>query len=310
MKPPATLGVVICTHQPDVGRLNRVLSALSAQTLSPAEWGLVVVDNASSPPLAVSSLHWDWHPRARLVREETLGLVWARRRGLAESGADVLVFVDDDNVLAPGYLAAAREIASDWPGLGVWGGEITGEFERPPAPELAPYLGLLALLPVPCDVWCNYRTARCLPRGAGLVVRRSVAENYFRKLDSDPLRQALGRHGASLASCEDSDLCFTAVELGLGLGLFRQLALTHLIPAPRLQLPYLLRLQEAMSYSWTLLNYLHAGAGSLPQRDWPQRLADYFRQLAQPALARKFTRAGRAGQQRAGRFLRQLARSP
>ena len=94
------LSVIICCHNPRRDYLERVLEALKAQTLSTDNWELLVVDNASES-LVSASHNISWHPNARHVREENLGLTRARLRGIAESSADLLIFVDDDNV--PGY---------------------------------------------------------------------------------------------------------------------------------------------------------------------------------------------------------------
>jgi hypothetical protein len=303
---PPRLSVIICAHNPDAGRLQRTLDALRAQTLPAADWELLLIDNASALPLA-GQLDLSWHPHARICTEERLGLTWARLRGAREAAADLLVYVDDDNVLAPDYLAVACDLAQRWPQLGVWSGEITAEFEIPPDPDLTPYLDLLALCAVPRDVWCNYRHAQCLPRGAGLVVRRQVAAAYAEIVQRDPLRQQLERQGTSLASCGDSDLCFTAFEHGLGAGLFSGLKLTHLIPRQRVEPGYMLRLQEAMSFSWTVLNYLYDGPASLAADSWLTRLGAFARFLAMNPTARRFHAAGRRGRERARRHIRSLS---
>ncbi len=97
------LSVIICTHNPRADFLRRTLDALKEQTLARGEWELVLVDNASKTAVAGA---WDlaWHPRGRHVREEELGLTHARFRGIREATGAVLVFVDDDNILAPDYL--------------------------------------------------------------------------------------------------------------------------------------------------------------------------------------------------------------
>jgi glycosyltransferase involved in cell wall biosynthesis len=117
------LSVVICSHNPRPDYLARVLAALQAQTLPLADWELLLIDNASAEPLE-GRFDLSWHPNARHVREEVLGLTPARLRGIAEAASPLLVFVDDDNVLSSDYLA---QVVS---------------FEQTPwliAPSLAPY---------------------------------------------------------------------------------------------------------------------------------------------------------------------------
>ena len=102
------LSVVICTHNPRTDYLGRCFAALEVQTLPRERWDLLVIDNACDEPLA-PRLDLAWHPGARLVREDTLGLTPARLRGIQEATGPLLVFVDDDNVLDTDYLEVALD---------------------------------------------------------------------------------------------------------------------------------------------------------------------------------------------------------
>jgi glycosyltransferase involved in cell wall biosynthesis len=100
------LSVIICTHNPRPEYLARTLEALRVQTLAMAEWELVLIDNASRPAVA-GLVSLKWHPKARHIREEVLGLTPARLRGIQESQGQLLVFVDDDSILESSYLETA-----------------------------------------------------------------------------------------------------------------------------------------------------------------------------------------------------------
>ncbi len=105
------ISTILCTHNPRPDYLRRTLEGLRRQDIKKDDWELVVVDNACDPPFAKLA-DLGWHPRARVVCERTLGLTEARLRGLRESRGDLIVFVDDDNVLADNYLKVAWNIAS------------------------------------------------------------------------------------------------------------------------------------------------------------------------------------------------------
>ena len=91
------LSVIICTHNPYEDYSRRVLKALDLQTLCKDHWELLLIDNASAEPLSEKNdLSWP-PPNAWHVREEELGLTPARLRGIRETCADILVFVDDIN---------------------------------------------------------------------------------------------------------------------------------------------------------------------------------------------------------------------
>ena len=46
------MSVVVCTHNPHVGRFGRVLESLREQTLGRGEWELLLVDNSSKERLS------------------------------------------------------------------------------------------------------------------------------------------------------------------------------------------------------------------------------------------------------------------
>jgi hypothetical protein len=250
------LSVVICTHNPNLPRLQRVLGALRTQTLPTSRWELLVIDNVSAPPLA-EQLDLSWHAAAAIRREENLGLTNARVHGIEASAGPFIVFVDDDNVLAADFLERAAEIAHTWPILGAWGGRIEPEFSETPPEWTKNYWHLLAINLVDAPRWSNStRTNDALPAGAGLCVRRQVAAEYARRVAVNPLRRRLDRVGPSLSSCGDIDLAMTACELGFGVGQFPALRLTHIMPPERLEFSYLLRLVEGVSYSAHTFAYL------------------------------------------------------
>ena len=254
-----SVSVIVCTHNPRRDHFERVVAALHAQTLSVSEWELLIVDNASAEPVAT---RWPF-PRqrnVRHVREEKLGLTAARLRGISEARGDLLVFVDDDNVLAPFYLERSMAIAAEWPLLGAWGGTIRGEFEVRPQNWMVPLLEYLAIRTFKTIVWSNNPDDwHSQPCGAGMCVRAEVARTYASKVAGDPLRRSLGRIGQSLSSCEDNDLVLTSCDLGLGFGNFPQLSLTHLIPASRVSPDYFVRLVQGVTASNVLLRYIRYG---------------------------------------------------
>jgi len=98
-----------------------------------------------------------------------------------------------------------------------------------------------------------------------MVIRKAVAAHWAGLTTSDPLRRGLGRKGSSLAGSEDIDMALCACVLGLAVGRFPKLRLTHLIAARRLQRDYLLRLAEESAFSDAMLHYIWDGR--LPRQD-------------------------------------------
>jgi glycosyltransferase involved in cell wall biosynthesis len=261
-----SLSVITCTHNPRRDYLEKVITALQGQTLSLDQWELLLIDNASGQPLA-TEIDLSWHPNARHIREEELGLTLARLRGMREAQTEILIFVDDDNVLNLDYLEVALRISKDFLFLGAWGGQIIGEFEVPPPNWAKPYLPFLAIREFEQDKWSNllhqYETTPC---GAGICIRKAVAEKYAELVLNDPKRNSLDRKGQQLMSSGDTDMAFTACDLDLGTGQFAALKLTHLIPANRLTEDYFTRLISGIAYSNIILDSFR---GKFPQQNKP-----------------------------------------
>lgn len=260
------VSVIIPTHNPDAGRLRRTLLGLAAQTLPRRDWELIVVDNGSSTGLSVATEPLFASMAARLVPEPSLGLTSARLAGFRVARGEVLVLVDDDNVLAPTYLAAVAQHFANSPTLAAAGGPVVAEWESPPPDWTREFHGLLALRDLGPDPliarggphagWPNFA-----PVGAGLAIRRDAALSYARMLATDSHRRTLDRTGASLSSGGDNDLVFNALHAGGDVAYFPDLHVTHLIPNSRLTPAYLARLNEGVQRSWVRVLAIH---GQLP----------------------------------------------
>ena len=250
----ARISVLLCTHNPDLSRLDRCLAGLSQQSLAGSLWELLVIDNASSPPLSRERFQLAGSVQLRLIREPQLGLTPARLAGIAAARGDLLVLVDDDNVLAPDYLVNALALMEAEPFVGAAGGILEGEYEVTTPEWIGPYLNLLGIRdfgPRPIRALIYNQVGPWEPIGAGMVIRRNVALHYTH-LASDPLRRQLDRRGAGLASCGDTDMARCGPELGYYLAYEPSLRLVHLIPAFRLRFGYMLRLVYGIKRSGIL----------------------------------------------------------
>jgi hypothetical protein len=295
------ISVVICTRNPRADYFGRTLAALRAQSLHSERWELLVIDNRCDSPLA-DRIDLSWHPAAQIVREETLGLTPARLRGIRKTRGDLLVFVDDDNVLDGDYLEAALRVAEEKAFLGAWSGQCHPEFEAAPPDWSRRYFGNLVLREFDEDVWSNLpRLAETMPCGAGLCVRRDVAEHYLELHESGARSVQLDRAGNSLVSGGDNDLAACACTLGLGVGLIAALRLTHLVPPERLTVDYHVRLAEGIHFSSMLLDAEWGIANG--RRGAVGKMIDLARAMRLKPPHRQILRAAYRGRDRAAEFL-------
>jgi GT2 family glycosyltransferase len=206
--PAAT--VVICTHD-RAAILGRAVEAAMAQAVG-LHAEVLVVDNASTDgtEALVRELQVRLGPRLRLTRETELGLSVARNRGLADATGEVAVFLDDDAVPRPGWLAAVIAPFRHRPVAGA-GGRIVVAFPGgEPAwyrPELSPALSGFDLGSEPRRVRYG-RAGDVYPYGANFAVRVSDA------LRVGGFSRAVGPLGRRPLVHDETDLCYRLEEAG------------------------------------------------------------------------------------------------
>jgi hypothetical protein len=137
------------------------------------------------------------------------------------------------------------------------------------------------------------------PCGAGICVRRIVAEKYASLVRNDSKRLAMDRTGKSLMSCGDTDLALTACDIGLGIGQFKLLKLNHLIPATRLQEEYLAKLVEGIEYSHKVLDSFRGKKTEQFSYSWNKRLFNLYKWLKMAPQERRMHQARQNGINRA-----------
>lgn len=271
--------VITCTLNPRARVFQRVLAALAGQTLDCREWDYLVVDNGSTVPVE-NAFDLSWREGIRVVREPETGLTRARLCGIAAATNPVVVFVDDDVILNADYLEKVIAYFEQYPFLGVLGGCSLAEYESPYPPWMKEFLGLTMdeqLAPIPKAEF-QYALARqagpWIPAGSGMAVKRDIAEAYRSVVLKDAFRLDLDRKGGGLAGCGDTDLAYTAVDLGKACATAMELKFTHVIPPHRLEPRYMERLLYATNYYSARL-LIHRGwrcAVSSPPRTLLQRL--------------------------------------
>lgn len=94
------------------GQVLETIASVRAQTLS--DWELVVVDDGSTDdgPALVRDLK---DARVRVVSQANAGVSAARNRGIELARADLVAFLDADDLWLPGFLAAILALQADFP---------------------------------------------------------------------------------------------------------------------------------------------------------------------------------------------------
>jgi len=185
---------VIIPHYNDPERLQRCLAALVPQAEDDVE--IVVSDNASTVDLSNIRAAF---PSVRFVTEPTSGAGPARNRGVAETTAPWLMFIDADCLPAADWLAVGRRIAKEGT---VIGGRVDVFHETP-----APKSGAEAFEEVFAFKMESYLTRDAFLGAGNLVVSRAVFDDVggFRPAVSEDKdwSQRAARKGHTLAFEDD-----------------------------------------------------------------------------------------------------------
>lgn len=184
-----TVCVVISTYN-DAIYLPDALASVDAQT-RPADQIIVVDDGSTDDPSTVVA---QW-PRARLVRQGNLGPSGARNRGLAETQASHVVFLDADDRLVPQAIAAGLAAFETNPGaVMVYGGHRRTDLRfRPTGPDQLSRVGTDSL--------------------ADMLTGNLVAMLSSAMFRTEALR-SIGGFDEGLRFCEDYDLFIRLAHAG------------------------------------------------------------------------------------------------
>jgi GT2 family glycosyltransferase len=99
------ISLVIPTYQRRASLL-RALAALRTQTISPAEYEVVVVIDGSSDGTAEAVRHLETPYRLRTIEQTNRGRAAARNAGIDAAAGELIVFLDDDMEASAGLLEA------------------------------------------------------------------------------------------------------------------------------------------------------------------------------------------------------------
>lgn len=248
-----TLGVsiVICTHN-GRSRLPATLDHIARQSGCEFPWELLVIDNGSTDGTGeLVTQFWrsvDSCPM-RLIRENRLGLTYARQTGFGAASYELVLFVDDDNWLQSDYLRIAQKMFTTTPNLGACGGYARAVINgKPPdwfwAQQYCYAVGVQG--PAAGDV----SSGQGYLWGAGLCVRKAAVDS----LVAAGFEQALtDRKGGTLLSGGDVELCFALRLAGWTLWYEPTLILHHFQPDDRLRWSYIAKQQRAAGRAFPVL---------------------------------------------------------
>lgn len=260
------IDLCICTHNPRREIFERVLASVENQTAAPSLFRVLVIDNASSPPIPEDSLSRLRRKGicARIVREPRTGTIFARLSAVSETSTPWLLFVDDDNELAANYVTEGIRFIEEHPEVGCFGGKLLlADYLDPPA-WAWPFLPFLAIKDLGGEpvIGKIAEWQPCEPPGAGAFVHRKLLDEFRRYVESNPSAQRLGASAArGMAFGEDSLMMRCAIRFDLANGYNPRMALHHHLLPARFRLRHLIKMMYAYGVSQMVLESILKGSG-------------------------------------------------
>lgn len=239
------LSLIVATYN----RAESLITALQSvveQTAPKEEWECVVVNNNSTDDTAARFKTFaEAHPdvQLRMVDEQRQGLSYARNRGIGESEGEYIAIIDDDERIAPDFIASYIALFDSTSDAMAAGGPIVAEYpsgkprwmscftERPIANTM--YFGdKVTLFP-----------AGRIPGGGNMAIRRSAIRRY------GVFDTSLGYVGEQLIGGEECDL-FERLQIAEAKYYYVPGAVMyHIIPKEKLTQEYLSRLSYNVGVS-------------------------------------------------------------
>lgn len=246
--------VVIATLNPDPHILRWALDSLDHQTLDHDRFEVVIIDNNSSKPVRDYPELQNRSFAIRVIHEAAAGTTPARCRGIREANAEWIVFLDDDNSIAPNYLEEALRIIQERPQVGAFGGishYLSDARDAGWSSALLPYVGVRNYghqeITSQENKWGEWE-----PIGAGMVFRRSIGQRFVELVGESAIARKLGRTRQSYICGEDSLLARCAYQQGYACSYQPTLSLTHFIRSQRLQPKILAKTIEGVARGWVI----------------------------------------------------------
>jgi glycosyltransferase involved in cell wall biosynthesis len=218
-------------------RLPEVLRRLQGQEQTEfITWEILVVDNNSND--CIEQVVADFQtvmPHLRWCQEFMQGAGFARRRAFREARGELVAFLDDDTIPEAHWVSAVAQFAKTHPQAGAYASRVHADYAAPPPPNfdrIAPFLAITERGDQPLLYGKN---SRLLPPSAGLVVRKSVWQQYV------PNEMILsGRTEGSMLTSEDLEMLSYIQSGPWEIWYNPAMEITHKIPAARLDTKYLI----------------------------------------------------------------------
>ncbi|NEP06401.1 MAG: glycosyltransferase [Okeania sp. SIO2G4] len=225
--------------------LDKLLAQIGVEGLS---WEIIVVDNNSTDNTKkiISRYQENWSDKIPLkyCYEAQQGAGFARKKAVEIASSPLIGFLDDDNIPAENWVAAAYEFAQKYPKAGAYASQIHGDFSGELPPDFDRIKSFFAITERGEQPLLYQPAIKVIPPSAGLVVRREAW------LESVPEQCILGgRVPGSMLTGEDTETISYIQKAGWEIWYNPAMEVIHKIPQHRTQKDYLIKFFRGIGLS-------------------------------------------------------------
>ena len=156
--------------------LDKLKSQVEVQNI---KWEIVIIDNNSSDKtLQIIKCYqstWNLPYPLRFFRESKQGASFARQKAMKEANADLVGFLDDDNLPNNDWVSQAYYFGKKHQKAAAYSGQSHALFEQKPPENFQSISVYLAVIERGNKSFCyNNHRKQVLPPGAGIVINRKA----------------------------------------------------------------------------------------------------------------------------------------
>jgi glycosyltransferase involved in cell wall biosynthesis len=247
------ISLIICCYNSSWVIRETLEYLFSQRFTKDISWEIIVVNNVSTDNTESVVREVFANQKAvqncglKIVFEEKPGLIHARDRGIAESQYEYLLYCDDDNFLSENYLQGIFDIMESDTNIGACGGKgvaLIRDCERPQWFDKYESGYAIGSQVLSGEIDRLYGAGICIRKSALIKLRSIVPESIL-----------TGRKGDILLSGDDTELTLSLRLLGYSLYATDDISFQHLLPAKRLTIEYLAKMNYGFGYALSVLYY-------------------------------------------------------
>lgn len=228
------ISVIICTYNRDLYIEESIRSVLN-QNHTGINYELVLVNNNSTDKtdsICTTIFQSNSIIPIQYYIETQQGLSAARNRGIALAKGEIIVFIDDDAMMFPDFIAQLSNAYKQHPEMAASGGRIYPRFESKAPNWMSRFLIPLMSVIDKGEHPKPFKGA-AYPIGANMAFRKSVIDQI------GLFDTALGRSGKNLQGGEEKDIFNRIKARNLSIIYLPFVRVYHVIPDARLTADYI-----------------------------------------------------------------------